>query len=144
MFEGFRTTRIATSGAAINLRIGGDGRPVLLLHGYPQSHVMWHKVAPGLARHFTVVAPDLRGYGDSSTPPSGADHGGYSKRAMARDQVEVMAKLGFPSFALVGHDRGARVAQRLALDHPGRVERLVVLDVVPTHEVFAHVDARLA
>ncbi len=144
MFEGFRTTRIATSGAAINLRIGGAGRPVLLLHGYPQSHVMWHKVAPGLAQHFTVVAPDLRGYGDSSKPPSGADHGAYSKRAMARDQVEVMVKLGFPSFALVGHDRGARVGHRLALDHAGRVERFVVLDVVPTHKVFAHVDARLA
>ena len=144
MFEGFERTSVETPGAAINLVRGGDGPPLLLLHGYPQTHVMWHKVAPELARHFTVVAPDLRGYGDSARPPGGDDHVAYSKRAMAEDQVRVMAALGFERFDVVGHDRGARVGHRLALDHPDRVRRQVVLDVVATDEIFANVDARLA
>ncbi len=144
MFDGFRQERIATEGAEINVRIGGKGPPVLLLHGFPQTHAMWHAVAPRLARGFTVVCPDLRGYGDSSNPPGGDDHRGYSKRAMANDQVEVMATLGFDRFAVVGHDRGARVAHRLALDHEGRVRRLALLDIVPTHEMFRAADQRIA
>jgi haloacetate dehalogenase len=144
MFKGFERARIETPGATINLLRGGDGPPLLLLHGYPQTHVMWHKVAPELARHFTVVAPDLRGYGDSDKPAGGGDHAAYSKRAMAEDQVRVMAALGFERFDVVGHDRGARVGHRLVLDHPDRVRRQVVLDVVATDEIFANVDARLA
>jgi haloacetate dehalogenase len=136
MFEGFRSQRIATSGPAIHARIGGDGPPLLLLHGYPQSHVIWHRIAPALAERFTVVCTDLRGYGDSGKPPSDPDHAVYAKRAMARDQVEVMAALGFERFALAGHDRGARVAHRLCLDHPDRVSRVALLDIVPTLTVF--------
>ena len=135
MFEGFERMRIETPSIAINLLRGGDGPPLLLLHGYPQTHVMWHKVAPELARHFTVVAPDLRGYGDSDKPTGGGDHAAYSKRAMAEDQVQVMAALGFGRFDVVGHDRGARVGHRLALDHADRVRRQVVLDVVATDEI---------
>jgi haloacetate dehalogenase len=144
MFTTFRQTQITTQGATINLRIGGSGAPVLLLHGYPQTHVMWHRVAPQLAEHFTVVVPDLRGYGDSSKPPSGDDHIGYAKRTMAQDQVEVMRALGFERFAVVGHDRGARVAHRMTLDYVERVERMAVLDIVPTHYVFSHVTKELA
>ncbi|MEE8248075.1 MAG: alpha/beta hydrolase, partial [Alphaproteobacteria bacterium] len=144
MFEGFERDTIETSGAAINLMRAGSGPPLLLLHGYPQTHVMWHRTAPSLARDFTVVVPDLRGYGDSSKPPGGADHATYAKRAMAQDQVEVMAKLGFERFALAGHDRGGRVAHRLALDQPERVSRLAVLDIVPTHKVFATAEKELA
>jgi haloacetate dehalogenase len=144
MFEGFERDTIETSGAAINLVRAGSGPPLLLLHGYPQSHVMWHRTAPSLARDFTVVVPDLRGYGDSSKPPGDKDHVTYSKRSMAQDQVEVMAKLGFERFALAGHDRGGRVAHRLALDHAQRVTRLAVLDIVPTHKVFATTDKELA
>ena len=128
----------------MNLVIGGSGPPVLLLHGYPQTHAMWHAVAPVLAQDLTVVAADLRGYGDSSKPESGEDHAGYSKRTMAQDQVEVMAALGFDSFAVVGHDRGGRVAHRMALDHPRLVTRLAVLDIVPTHTVFSNVSKALA
>src|SRR3712207_1261879 len=123
---------------------GGEGPPVLLLHGYPQTHAMWHLVAPRLAESFTVVATDLRGYGDSSKPEGGEDHAGYSKRAMALDQIGVMRELEFDSFAVVGHDRGARVAHRMALDHPERVTKLAVLDIVPTHYVFATADKNLA
>lgn len=144
MFEGFETRRIETSEVEVNLVTGGCGSPVLLLHGYPQTHAMWHAVAPVLARDHTVVAADLRGYGNSSKPESGEDHAGYSKRAMAQDQVEAMAALGFDSFAVVGHDRGGRVAHRMALDHPGLVTRLAVLDIVPTHTVFANVSKALA
>jgi haloacetate dehalogenase len=115
---------------------GGAGPPLLLLHGYPQTHVMWHKVAPLLMRDFTVVATDLRGYGDSSKPDSGPDHAGYSKRAMAQDQVEVMSQLGFDTFVVAGHDRGGRVAHRMALDHPRRVKKIAVLDIVPTHRLY--------
>ena len=117
-FPGFKSMRINTSGAAINAVVGGSGPPVLLLHGYPQTHVMWHKVAPGLAERFTVVAADLRGYGDSSKPADGTNHSNYSKRAMAKDQVEVMTHLGFEKFAVVGHDKGSGVATRMSLDYP--------------------------
>src|SRR6202171_1405373 len=127
MFEGFQQRRIDVSGATINLRIGGSGPPLLLLHGNPLTHVMWHKVAPRLAEDFTVVATDLRGYGDSSKPPGGGDHSGYSFRAMAQDQVEVMAALGFDSFHVCGHDRGGRVAHRMALDHSHRVKKVAFL-----------------
>jgi haloacetate dehalogenase len=125
--------------------IGGSGPPLLLLHGYPQSHVCWHRVAPALARRFTIVCPDLRGYGDSSPAPEEmADHAAYSKRAMAADQVALMAALGFERFAVAGHDRGGRVAYRLALDHPARVTRLATLDIVPTSEMFDRTDTAMA
>ena len=133
MFEGFTKTRIETKGATINLVHGGSGPPLLLLHGNPFNYIMWHKIAPELARDFTVVAADLRGYGDSSKPDGGPDHAAYSFRAMAEDQVEIMASLGFDSFLLAGHDRGARVSHRLALDHPDKVVKLALIDIVPTH-----------
>ncbi|MDP6390019.1 MAG: alpha/beta hydrolase [Alphaproteobacteria bacterium] len=136
MFKGFENKRIATSGAEINLRVGGHGPPLLLLHGYPQTHAMWHRIAPQLAEQFTVVVPDLRSYGDSSKPPTTDDHLPYSKREMAKDQVEAMAALGFDRFNLAGHDRGGRVAYRTALDHPACIERLATLDIVPTLEQF--------
>jgi haloacetate dehalogenase len=136
MFEGFQLAMIDTGEAAIQVRYGGSGEPLLLLHGHPQTHVMWHKIAPRLAQHFTVVAPDLRGYGDSSKPPTTADHEPYSKRAMARDQVGVMHQLGFERFFVAGHDRGGRCAYRMALDHPQRVLKLAVLDIIPTGEAF--------
>src|SRR5215831_15138737 len=142
MFEGFERRQITTSGTTINLVKGGDGPPLLLLHGNPQTHVMWHKIAPRLARDFTVVAADLRGYGDSSKPPYTDDHAPYSKRAMARDMVEVMRQLGFERFSLAGHDRGARCAYRLTLDHPRCVEKLAVLDIIPTLESFRRADMR--
>jgi haloacetate dehalogenase len=144
MFEGFERVRVEAEGASINAVRGGAGPPVLLLHGYPQTLAMWHLVAPRLAESFTVVAADLRGYGESSRPEGGEDHVGYSKRAMALDQVQVMQELGFDSFAVVGHDRGARVAQRMALDHPERVTKLAVLDIVPTRHVFEMADKELA
>jgi haloacetate dehalogenase len=143
-FPSFARRRIATSGAQINLVTGGSGPPLLLLHGYPQSHLMWRKLAPRLAAEFTVVAPDLRGYGDSSKPPAGPDSAGYSKRALALDQVETMAALGFERFAVAGHDRGARVAHRLARDHPERIERLALLDIVPTLYRFETIDQKAA
>ena len=144
MFEGFEERRIATTGAEIFVRTAGSGEPLLLLHGYPQTHAMWHLVAPRLAERYTVVCPDLRGYGASSKPASDPAHLTYSKRATAQDAVEVMSALGFDRFRLAGHDRGGRVAHRLALDHPGRVERLAVLDIIPTHHVFANVDQQAA
>jgi len=143
-FQGFARRRIATSGADINLVTGGSGPPLLLLHGYPQTHLMWRKLAARLAATFTVVVPDLRGYGDSSKPPAGADNAGYSKRALAQDQVETMAALGFERFAVAGHDRGARVAHRLARDHSERIERLAVLDIVPTLYRFETIDQKAA
>ncbi len=144
MFSGFKTERIPVDGVNINVRVGGRGRPLLLLHGYPQTHVMWHRVAPRLAEDFTVVAADLRGYGDSGKPASDPDHAAYSKRASAADQVAMMRELGFERFAVAGHDRGGRVAHRMALDHPERIDRLAVLDIAPTHKVFAAADRRLA
>ncbi len=136
MFEGFTRQRIDADGCGINAMVGGSGPPVLLVHGYPQTHAMWHLVAPVLAERFTVVAPDLRGYGASDKPPAGNDYAGYSKRTMAADLVVVMERLGFDRFAVVGHDRGARVSYRMALDHPASVARLVTLDIVPTLDTF--------
>jgi haloacetate dehalogenase len=132
LFPGFKPMRINTSGATIHAVVGGSGPPLLLLHGYPQTHVMWHKVAPGLAERFTVVAADLRGYGDSSKPPDGANHANYSKRAMAKDQVEVMTHLGFEKFAVVGHDKGSGVASRMSLDYPDKITKLAVFDTLPS------------
>lgn len=140
MFEGFERIRIEVEGESINAVRGGTGPPVLLLHGSPQTLAMWHLVAPRLAEDFTVVAADLRGYGDSSKPEGGEDHARYSKRVMALDQLEVMEHLGFDRFALCGHDRGGRVGYRMALDHPGVVTRLAVLDIVPTFEAFSRAD----
>ena len=136
MFEGFERRRVATAGCDINLVLGGNGPPLLLLHGFPQSHVCWHRVAPLLAPHFTLVVPDLRGYGDSGKPASDPEHYPYSKRAMALDQVQVMAALGFDRFGVAGHDRGGRVAHRMALDHPDRVSKVAVLDIVPTRTIY--------
>ena len=144
LFPGFRKKRIKTSGATINLATGGEGPPVLMLHGYPETHAMWHKVAPALARDYTVVCPDLRGYGDSSKPKGLPGHSNYSKRAMAQDMAEVMAHLGHRRFHLVGHDRGGRVAHRLARDHGSRVRSLAVLDISPTLKVFQSTSQALA
>ena len=144
MFEGFESKNIPTGETTIHAVVGGSGPPLLLLHGYPQTHVMWHEVAPGLAERFTVVASDLRGYGDSGKPASDARHLVYSKRATARDQIELMESLGFRRFLVAGHDRGGRVGHRMALDHPDRVEKLAVLDIVPTHKVFSTVDKEIA
>jgi haloacetate dehalogenase len=144
LFPGFERRRVKTSGALINLVAKGDGPPLLLLHGYPETHAMWHKVAPDLARDYTVVCPDLRGYGDSSKPKGLPDHSNYSKRAMARDMAEVMTALGHGSFHVAGHDRGARVAHRLARDHGKRVRSLTVLDIVPTLKMYANVSKDFA
>jgi haloacetate dehalogenase len=143
-FPGFRRQTIQTSGATVNVLVGGSGPPVLLLHGYPQTHVEWRKMAPVLAKNYTLVLPDLRGYGDSSKPADGDDHVNYSKRAMAQDQVEVMEKLGFRQFAMVSHDRGARVGHRLALDHPDRLTKLVMMDICPTHYMYRTADRQFA
>ena len=136
---GFTHEKVQTSGATINVVRGGDGPPLLLVHGAPQSHVSWHKVAPDFAKDHTVIMPDLRGYGDSSQSPDTPDHANYSKRAMALDMVEVMKHYGFDRFPVVGHDRGGRVSQRMALDHPGKVTHLTVLDIVPTYYLYTHV-----
>jgi len=144
LLPGFSARRITTAGAGIHCVVGGEGPPLLLLHGYPQTHVMWHRIAPRLAESFTVVCSDLRGYGDSTKPDGGAQHVNYSKRAMAADQVELMRALGFPRFRLAGHDRGARVAHRLCLDHPDAVERVAVLDISPTHTMYARTDKAFA
>ena len=131
LFPGFESREIETSGATIHTLRGGSGPPLLLLHGYPQTHAEWHKITPELAKHFTVVLTDLRGYGDSSKPPDGENHAGYSKRAMALDQIEVMRALGYERFAVAGHDRGARVAWRMCVEHPERITRAAVMDIVP-------------
>jgi haloacetate dehalogenase len=144
VFDGFAAFRTRADGITINGVRGGDGPPLLLLHGYPQTHVMWHRVAPRLAQRFAVVCPDLRGYGDSDGPPSDAGHEPYGKREMARDQLALMRELGFARFATAAHDRDARVARRLALDHPDAVDRLAVLDIVPTHVVYRDLDQRHA
>ena len=143
-FPGLRRATAKTSGATINFVTAGSGPPLLLLHGYPQTHIEWRDVAPQLAKKFTVVAADLRGYGDSSKPADGENHLNYSKRAMAQDQVDVMASLGFQKFAVVGHDRGGRVAHRMALDHADRVTKLAILDIVPTYKVLHSVTNELA
>jgi haloacetate dehalogenase len=142
MFDGFDLALASLDDASIRYRIGGSGPPLLLLHGFPQTHSMWQLVAPVLARDFTVVAPDLRGYGQSSSPPTTSDHAPYSKRTMAIDQVQLMSSLGFDRFAVAGHDRGARCAYRLALDHPQTVTKLAILDIIPTYEAYARADMR--
>jgi haloacetate dehalogenase len=144
LFPAFSRRRIKTTGATINLVSAGEGPPVLLLHGYPETHAMWHKVAPALARNYTVVCADLRGYGDSSKPKGIPGHFNYSKRAMALDMVQAMQALGHESFHLVGHDRGARVAHRLARDHGRRVKTLTVLDISPTLKMYQSTDMKFA
>ena len=141
LFPGFTEKDIATqAGAVIHLETGGCGEPLLLVHGYPQTHVMWHKAAPELAKRFTLVIPDIRGYGDSSCPQGGQDHEAYSKRVMARDMVDVMHALGYDSFFCCGHDRGARVCFQLAMDHPDKVRKCMLLDTVPELELYRGTD----
>lgn len=145
LFPGFASHDIQVApDVAIHAIVGGDGPPLLLLHGHPQTHAIWHRVAPVLARHFTVVACDLRGYGDSSRPAGAPDHANYSKRTMAGDALAVMRALGFARFAVVAHDRGARVAHRLAADHPDAVERLALLDIAPTLAMYAQTSEAFA
>ena len=141
---GFTRSQVAVTGTDIAVAVAGSGPPLLLLHGFPQTMAMWHRVAPLLTDYFTVVCADLRGYGDSGRPDSGPDHAGYSKRSMAQDQVEVMSALGFDQFAVAGHDRGGRVTRRMCLDHPERITAAAVLDIVPTAKVFATTDQALA
>lgn len=142
--EGFSTAQIKTQQAKINLVHGGQGAPLLLLHGYPQTHAIWHKVAPALAQHFHVICPDLRGYGDSSKPASTPDHYPYSKRAMAQDMVDIMSYLGYGQWYVAGHDRGARVTHRMVLDHPDKVLKACVMDIAPTYHMFKTTDQHFA
>jgi len=144
LFPDFAPHRVATSGTEIHCVVGGNGPPLLLLHGYPQTHAMWHRIAPRLAESYTVVCSDLRGYGDSGKPEGGERHVNYSKRAMALDQVELMRALGFTRFRLAAHDRGARVAHRLCLDHPDAVARVAVLDISPTRIMYGRTDKAFA
>jgi haloacetate dehalogenase len=144
VFEGFEVGRVDVGEVTLRVRHGGSGSPVLLLHGHPRTHATWHRVAPLLASQHTVVCPDTRGYGESSKPPTTSDHAPYSKRAMAQDCVALMRQLGHERFAVVGHDRGAYVALRTALDHPDAVDRLVVMDAVPIGEALARADAHFA
>jgi haloacetate dehalogenase len=143
-FPGFRQSFIPTGGVLINTLVGGNGPPLLLLHGHPETHVAWHKVAPKLAQRFTVVLTDLRGYGDSSKPDGGPDHVNYSKRTMGLDQIEVMRALGFARFQVVGHDRGGRVVHQMIMDHPEAVERAVVLDIAPATLMYARTNQEFA
>jgi haloacetate dehalogenase len=144
MFEGFSSRTIRTARTSLFVRIAGSGPPLLLLHGFPETHLMWRDVAPALARHFTVVCMDLPGYGNSGCPPSMPDHASGAKRSMALETIDLMTSLGFPRFAVAGHDRGGRVAYRMALDHPARVERVAVLDVLPTDTAWTYADDRFA
>ncbi len=144
MFAGFTTQKIALGAVTLNTCMGGSGPPLLLLHGYPQTHVMWHKVVPTLAQHFTVICPDLRGYGDSDCPPSDSQHLAYSKRTTAQDLIDLMTHLGFSRFIAAGHDRGGRVLHRLLLDHPQSVARAAVLDIVPTRYIFETINQQMA
>jgi len=141
LFEGFTERRVSTGEAELFVRIGGAGPPLLLLHGYPQTHVAWHRVAPILARQFTLILPDLRGYGQSRGPAPDAGHRRYSKRAMAQDMAALMTALGHERFRLAGHDRGARVGYRLCLDHPERVERFAAIDIIPTLDMWEGMNA---
>jgi haloacetate dehalogenase len=143
MFDGFDAAEVDVGDTTLFFRRKGVGEPVLLLHGFPETHLMWHRIAPALAAEFTVICPDLRGYGASGKPASSPEHLPYSKSALASDMVRLMEALGFARFRVAGHDRGARVAYRMALDHPERVERLAVLDIIPTCEVFERADSRL-
>ena len=143
-FPGFELRRVSVGGLNLNVRLGGSGAALLLLHGFPQTHVVWHKVAPELARHFTVVCPDLKGYGDSDAPAPTADADNYSKRVMGEEMLALMQALGHRRFAVAGHDRGARIAYRLALDHPEALTRLGILDIVPTSEYWDLADRRFA
>ncbi len=144
LFPGFEEKFVSTSSGDLFCRIGGEGPPLLLLHGYPQTHVMWHRVAPEMAKHFTVIIPDLPGYGQSAIPPLSNDHSAYSKRSMALAMVELMSALGHETFTLAGHDRGARVSYRMALDHPEKVERIAVLDILPTRDYWQKMDKAFA
>ena len=144
MFENFNLAQRKVNGVTINFRHGGEGPPLLLMHGFPQTHVIWHKLADQLALHFTLVMPDLRGYGDSEKPRGTANHENYSKRVMAQDMVELMHALGHTSFDVCGHDRGGRVAHRLALDHPDCVKKLMIIDISPTRTMFEATDQRFA
>ena len=144
LFPGFASHRIDTSAGRIFMRTGGEGRPLLLLHGHPQTNVMWHRVAPALARHFKLFIPDLPGYGWSDAPQSDATHAPYTKRAMANAMIEIMEAQGHVRFLVAGHDRGGRVAYRLALDRPGRLDKLAVLDIVPTWAMWHRMDVRMA
>jgi haloacetate dehalogenase len=144
IFPNFSQFYIETEEVKINIFKGGTGQPLLLLHGYPQTHLMWYKIAPLLAQDFTVIATDLRGYGDSSKPKGTENNYNYSKRQMARDQVEIMSRLGYDRFYLVGHDRGARVAHRLTLDYPEKVEKLAILDIIPTYDLYQTTDREFA
>jgi haloacetate dehalogenase len=144
MLEGFEQKQLQVNGVTINLRHGGSGPPLLLLHGFPQTHAIWHKVADELAQRHTLVMPDLRGYGDSSKPRGTADHANYSKRVMAQDMIATMNALGFASFYLCGHDRGGRVAHRLALDHQEAVKKLMLIDISPTRTMYEQTDMAFA
>jgi len=144
MFNNFKRSSIKLVDVEINYVSGGTGLPVLLLHGYPQTHVMWHKIANQLSQHYSVIASDLRGYGDSSKPPTDEFHEPYSKRRSALDQISLMKSLGFDEFYLVGHDRGARVGHRMALDHPDAIKKLVVLDIAPTYTMYTTTDMEFA
>lgn len=144
MFAQFQHLGLRTKSTIINVLKGGSGAPLLMLHGYPQTHVMWHRIAPQLAENFTVVLTDLRGYGDSAKPEVEAGHANYAKRSMAQDQVEVMQQLGYEEFYVIGHDRGARVAHRMALDYPQRIRKLALLDIVPTYELYTTTDQEFA
>lgn len=144
LLPGFSWRDIEVNGVRIRTATGGNGPPLLMLHGHPQMHLTWHKVAPALAKRFTIVAPDLRGYGDSAKPEGGADHANYSKRVMAADLVGVMHQLGFERFMVVGHDRGGRVAHRMALDAPQAVEKLVLIDIAPTATMYARTNMEFA
>ena len=144
MFEQFKQDKINVNGININYKIGGKGEPLLLLHGYPQSHILWRKIAPLFAENYTVICPDLRGYGDSDKPESDKSHLTYSKKNMGLDQNELMKKLGFNEYFLVGHDRGGRVAHRMAIDYKENIKKISVLDIVPTSHVFKNTNALLA
>ena len=144
LFPGFASHWIDTSAGKIFARAGGSGPPLLLLHGYTETNVMWHRVAPDLARRFSLVVPDLPGYGWSAVPEADANHAPYDKRSMAKAMIEIMEKLGHVRFRMAGHDRGGRVAYRLALDHPGRIARMATLDIVPTSEMWQAMDANMA
>jgi haloacetate dehalogenase len=144
LIEGFEQRRLPGHGIEVDALVGGSGPPLLLLHGYPQTRLAWRQVAPALARHFTIVIPDLRGYGRSGKPRGDAAHALYSKRTMALDQIATMRALGHDRFAVAGHDRGARISYRLALDHPGAVTRLAVMDILPTAEMWGRANARSA